>query len=114
MQHVSLDKDSADFITSKLEVYGSASHHKSHNNDSNFPILNPLHRGCMFEHYMPATPTHSPVFLSHALNQTVLRISLAFAILLNAYALPISRFLISNRMQENQALKRISRSGRVK
>ena len=36
------------------------------------------------------------------------------SILLHAYALPISQFFISNKMRENQTLKRISRSGRVK
>ena len=101
VKHVSFDKDSDDLITFKLEVYGWASSQKPQQ-DSNFPILNPVHRGWMFEHYYkPATPTH----LTGAFNQTVLRISLFFPFLLHAYASPISKFLISNRMQRRSSVK---------
>lgn len=51
---------------------------------------------------------------SHVPSIKLFCVSLSLAILLHAYALPISQFLISNKMRENQTLKRISRSGTVK
>jgi hypothetical protein len=114
MQHVSFDKDLADFVTSK---HGSIRFSILITKATAIILTFRYSTQCTEAACLNITCRQS-LRISQSSSQVpsikLLRTSLAFAILLHAYALPISQFLISDRMQENQALKRIFRSGSVK